>query len=955
MQSLEAACEEGERSTKRFKPSRSSLPLLRPQEPSTSASTSTDVSGTPPPKPTLDIFAKLLELQEEEDSDDELSDSPGCKYKSRLLEKLVARERLNTLILNLYPGNKGYSLAFRTMSRTDPNYTEDTANMIETKKWPYEEDDLLRYIDNEELPPFIIDLLEPQFSYLFYSGCIIAEVREYRQAYPFLKCDIHHVLLRPTLKSILADINNIAEERPDWGNEERDQLESQLLMANEPTLCLDPDNSICERVTELNNRRHMWNTRKFRRMARKFSPGHHQSQTETGPVHLQAGTGIVRLHQLDERETKDGNPDECDLEVGQEAARRAEARACPQPGSPADYPTPEPVVINEFKTYKRPKETSDCLPQLIEEYILETDMPSRERGKPRIYHIKLSILQRPSNSEYLGELYLDRDHKKNEQNGVACRFSLGSRANANRYVHQFTEIFTESGRKSVRIRYGLSPGFLEQVQAHKLHAHAAAQMSLLAQHHLNQLSHALQGQSYIGPMINGNSLLHQAIQSMSTVPILGSSQVKSSQQAISNQELAINALATKLMNSAQQFQAAANAKQQQQQQQQQKLASSNPAIINLLNSSPASNANSDASAAVMNAINSSSLLPQQIQTINQKVLARKMTIPNARILNHSNLIALNNNRVNLQELNTQLATGQQQQQQPQTITLASVNSGNYTNITAVPVRQQVVSQRVLANNSSDSNKSALSALLVGTPRRRQARHRRPQHELFALGETGGVPGNSQSGSTHFIQSPKGGQQLMVQSPKANTVLSPMSSPPPQSTNTINLQSIPGLQNLQVQLSGFAQPISLSLNVSSTGSIQGHPTSLIVSLPVTTATQTSNTITQAAGSSSDVYLCPQTVSIAQGSQPFQLITPLQRPRGQQATTSQQNLASRTLQRTPITIKMATPNTNASQVTSNPTISSQLQKQAQLQQYQQICLNQPSILGRIRRRSNTSDPQ
>lgn len=124
------------------------------------------------------------------------------KYKSLLLEKLIARERLNTLILNLYPGNKGYSLAFRT-DRTDPNYTEDTANMIETKQWPYEEDDLLRYIDNEELPPFIIDLLEPQFSYLFYNGCIIAEVRDYRQAYPHFKCDIHHVLLRPTLKVML--------------------------------------------------------------------------------------------------------------------------------------------------------------------------------------------------------------------------------------------------------------------------------------------------------------------------------------------------------------------------------------------------------------------------------------------------------------------------------------------------------------------------------------------------------------------------------------------------------------------------------------------------------------------------------------------------------------------------------------------------------------------------------
>lgn len=82
-------------------------------------------------------------------------------------------------------------------------------------------------------------------------------------------------------------------------------------------------------------------------------------------------------------------------------------------------------------------------------------MPSKDKDKPRVYYIKLSILQRPSNSEFLGELYLDRDYKKDHQNGVACRFSLGSRANALRYIHQFTDIFTESGRKSVRIRYVL--------------------------------------------------------------------------------------------------------------------------------------------------------------------------------------------------------------------------------------------------------------------------------------------------------------------------------------------------------------------------------------------------------------------------------------------------------------------------------------------------------------------
>lgn len=68
------------------------------------------------------------------------------------------------------------------------------------------------------------------------------------------------------------------------------------------------------------------------------------------------------------------------------------------------------------KAYERPRETKDCLPQVIEEYILETGGNQGE-----IDHIKLSILQRPSNSEYLGELYMDKNHREGEKNGSACR------------------------------------------------------------------------------------------------------------------------------------------------------------------------------------------------------------------------------------------------------------------------------------------------------------------------------------------------------------------------------------------------------------------------------------------------------------------------------------------------------------------------------------------------------
>jgi transcription factor SPT20 homolog len=40
-----------------------------------------------------------------------------------------------------------------------------------------------------------------------------------------------------------------------------------------------------------------------------------------------------------------------------------------------------------------------------------------------------------------------------EKKGSTCRFQLGTRTNALKYIHQFTEIFTEEGRKSVKITH----------------------------------------------------------------------------------------------------------------------------------------------------------------------------------------------------------------------------------------------------------------------------------------------------------------------------------------------------------------------------------------------------------------------------------------------------------------------------------------------------------------------
>ncbi|XP_050299560.1 transcription factor SPT20 homolog isoform X2 [Anthonomus grandis grandis] len=1006
MQSLEAVCDEGERAVKRLKSLRAATLPLASLRYDNQASCS-DFDPRPLPKSSFDIFKELRRLQGDDtdysSSDDSCGDEQDflkktTKYKSLVLESVVKREKLNTIILNLYPGNKGYSLSFRLQNRnsTIMCFKECSEELINTMARGYEEDTILRCIDNQEIPAFILEALD-KFDFLFYSGCVIAEIRNYRLAYPENKCYIHHVLLRPTQKTLLADITTLTSDRSDLSSEDRDAIESQLVLAHTPDLCLDPDPGLESRLTKIETRGRLWNGHPFRKMSSRASQVVANRKRKLNHFANRHGLELLDFSKAKKSRTSQHPTASLPAKSNKAATLEKAQTVIPVPDleGPALSPPPVPIVINKFKPMAWPDDTSDCSPHLMEEYTLETDITSKDKDKPRVYHIKLSIFQRPANMEFLGELYLDRDHKKDQKNGVSCRFSLGSRPNAHRYVRQFTEIFTESGRKTARISCGLVSSTRNDTQGVSSRPVTTTAPTPSSQppkpqqqlpnprEQVDRLAQRLQAQSQqtSQPIANG---IIQSIHQVQQPNVTQTSAQPQKSYAITSQELEIDALATKLEISSQEFQAAEKAKLQATAAAQQQKLLSNSNIISLLNSSPASSVNSDTSAAVANAINNPNVVPQQ------RLLARKMTFSNvtaagARVLSHGNFIALNNhNRVNLHELNAQLSNAPSQtvtlaaapvnnatrvnlsdlsaqlaaSAQPQMVTLTSVNSsgGSYS-YTAMPVKQQVGHHQRLVpfspqSDGSDSSQSALGALLVGTPAADRPEIASP-HQTNSLLLEKLAASSTSGGQNPFAQPSKTSQataQYVVQSPKCNTVISPMSSPPPQSSNTLNvqslnlteLQSIPGLHNVQFQLQNFSQPISLALNVasqlSSGTSSQGQ---LLMSLP---SAQTQNASAQSsgtqqvqqvvmntgggtAGSSQLAHLVTsgsvknithhnlrtasgsQTLQLTQGSPQFQLISQLQRP-SRQNIQSQSTITGRTIQRTPITIKMAP---NSSQLT------------------------------------------
>ena len=85
-------------------------------------------------------------------------------------------ENVNHLVLNFYPD--GYSIAVKL--NEFPVFTSET--ILETAKIPYNETSLLDYIENEELPPLLVEMIDssPKLSQykIWHNGCLILEVRD---------------------------------------------------------------------------------------------------------------------------------------------------------------------------------------------------------------------------------------------------------------------------------------------------------------------------------------------------------------------------------------------------------------------------------------------------------------------------------------------------------------------------------------------------------------------------------------------------------------------------------------------------------------------------------------------------------------------------------------------------------------------------------------------------------
>ncbi|XP_058021830.1 transcription factor SPT20 homolog isoform X2 [Ahaetulla prasina] len=381
------------------------------------------------------VFQKLYELYLEEcDKEPEIK---KLRRNVNLLEKLVMQETLSCLVVNLYPGNEGYSLMLRGKNGSDS----------ETIRLPYEEGELLEYLDAEELPPILVDLLEKSQINIFHCGSVITEIRDYRQS-GNLKSPTYqskHILLRPTMQTLICDVHSITSDNHKWTQEDKLLLESQLILATAEPLCLDPSIAVTCTANQLLYNKQKMNTHPMKRCFKRYSRPSLNYQQEISQSTIPPQFKLFDY--LQKRKERRGSQ-QYDLKI-------SKAGNCVDmwKQNPCCLTAPSEIDVEKYAKVEKSIKPDDSQPSVWPIHEIKDDYVFECESGNHFQKTKLTIFQSLGNPLYYGKI---QTLKNDEDNERPSHFLIGSKSEAERVVNQYQELVQNEAKCPVKIFHNSS-------------------------------------------------------------------------------------------------------------------------------------------------------------------------------------------------------------------------------------------------------------------------------------------------------------------------------------------------------------------------------------------------------------------------------------------------------------------------------------------------------------------
>ncbi|XP_072576156.1 transcription factor SPT20 homolog isoform X25 [Vulpes vulpes] len=384
------------------------------------------------------VFQKLYDLYIEE-----CEKEPEVKKLRRnvnLLEKLVMQETLSCLVVNLYPGNEGYSLMLRGKNGSDS----------ETIRLPYEEGELLEYLDAEELPPILVDLLEKSQVNIFHCGCVIAEIRDYRQSSNMKSpgYQSRHILLRPTMQTLICDVHSITSDNHKWTQEDKLLLESQLILATAEPLCLDPSIAVTCTANRLLYNKQKMNTRPMKRCFKRYSRSSLNRQQDLS--HCPPPPQLKLLDFLQKRKERKAGQ-HYDLKI-------SKAGNCVDmwKRSPCNLAIPSEVDVEKYAKVEKSIKSDDSQPTVWPAHDVKDDYVFECEAGSQYQKTKLTILQSLGDPLYYGKIQPCKEDEENDSQMSPSQFVIGSKTDAERVVNQYQELVQNEAKCPVKMSHSSS-------------------------------------------------------------------------------------------------------------------------------------------------------------------------------------------------------------------------------------------------------------------------------------------------------------------------------------------------------------------------------------------------------------------------------------------------------------------------------------------------------------------
>ncbi|XP_052376311.1 transcription factor SPT20 homolog isoform X2 [Oncorhynchus keta] len=385
------------------------------------------------------LYQKLYELYIEEcDKEPELK---KLRRNVNLLEKLMCQESVSCLVVNLYPGNQGYSLMLRGKNGSDS----------ETIRLPYEEGQLLEYLDAEELPPILVDLLEKSQVNIFHCGCVVAEVRDYRQSgnTKMPSFQSRHVLLRPTMQTLICDVHAMTSDHHKWTQDDKFQLESQLLLATADPLCLDPSISVACTANHLLYNKQKMNTHSMKRCFKRHSRAALNRQQELSYLPMPPQ---LRLYDYLQRRKERKPAPSIDLKI-------SKAGNCVDmwKQSNCQLTVPKEIDVEKYAVVEKSVKLEESQPtvwpaeEVIDDYTFECEVGGKTQ------RTKVSIFQSVGDPLVYGKIYCAKQPAVEEDSSdlqiLHPSFLIGSKIDASRFLSQYKGVYESDVKCQVKMSH----------------------------------------------------------------------------------------------------------------------------------------------------------------------------------------------------------------------------------------------------------------------------------------------------------------------------------------------------------------------------------------------------------------------------------------------------------------------------------------------------------------------